>query len=557
MTERCNYRLILFWLSVVVFIFGAAAKLSSPLVEWDYISILQAASWARGGKFFVPDHPPLYPFLLSFFSGYQSSIVLFRCLNLLAVTLTAFLLYGFSREYLERRLSLLAVAFYLLTPAVIQGVSVLDFADTSWLPLVLLLLLKLAADLSAKFSAAGWLALAGTAVLCLSFKITSSAALFMAFVSYWLFSAKEAKRNLLPVLAALAAGSLVFYAGWKTAAPHLFQAGAGPDSYAIARDTVLGRISSAFSAESAGKWLVYMAAMLFWFSPFVLALLARPALKRGGSAETALPGELRFLYFSGLFYFIGYFFIGGLNHGFPRYQVGVWPLLAFFSVYGSREALAGFIEKDIFKSAAIAALAALPAVILLPDPLRLLNIGLKEALVNGSGAWLVAAGLAAVSIYYLFLIWLYPRERGQDCFASIMTAAMAFYLATGLTQMKAGYVTSYEYGATGKVEVAASLRASVPASARIFATPGMLYYIRPGRRPEYGTGAWSSALAVRSVISSDFPEAVVLGTGSNTLWQLQLFKSDPELSDLMKKRYTREKIGTFLVWLRSSRPENK
>jgi hypothetical protein len=357
------------------------------------------------------------------------------------------------------------------------------------------------------------------------------------------------------VLAALAAGSLIFYAGWKMAAPHLFEAGAGPAPYSIAAATVLGRISSALSPESAGKWLVYLAEMLFWFSPFALALLARPVLKRG--AQAPLPGEVRFLYFAGLFYFTGYFFIGGLNHGFPRYQMGVWPLLAFLTVYGSRAELAGFIEKGFYRSAGIAALAVLPAVILLPDPLRLLNTGLKGALASGSGTWLAAAGLAAVSLYYLFLIWLYSRGRERDGFASLMTAVLAFYLVTGLAQMRAPYLTSYEYGAAGKAEVAAGLRTSVPAPGRIFATPGLLYYIRPGFSPAYGTGAWSSAEAIKRTIVSDQPEAVVLGTGSNTLWQLQLFRSDPGLSALMAERYTLEKIGTFQVWRKRTRPENK
>lgn len=193
--EKVRYRLPLVYLALALFAAGTAVKLSSPLVEWDYISILQAAAWAKGGKFFVPDHPPLYSFLLSLFSGHSYSLVLFRVLNLLAVSLTAILLYVFSRKYLGKRLSLMAAVFYLLTPAVIQGVSVLDYADTSWLPLVFLLLLKLAADLGAGFSAGGWLALAATAVLCLSFKITSSAVLFAAFPVYWVFAGKEVRKT--------------------------------------------------------------------------------------------------------------------------------------------------------------------------------------------------------------------------------------------------------------------------------------------------------------------------------------------------------------------------
>lgn len=555
--EKVRYRLPLVYLALALFAAGTAVKLSSPLVEWDYISILQAAAWAKGGKFFVPDHPPLYSFLLSLFSGHSYSLVLFRVLNLLAVSLTAILLYVFSRKYLGKRLSLMAAVFYLLTPAVIQGVSVLDYADTSWLPLVFLLLLKLAADLGAGFSAGGWLALAATAVLCLSFKITSSAVLFAAFPVYWVFAGKEVRKTFLPVLSALAAGSLVFYAGWEIAAPHLFAAGAAPASFAIAKATVLERLSSAFTAESAGKWLVYLAAMVFWFSPFVLALLARPFLKSGGEAGAPVPAEVRFLYFAGLSYFIGYFLVGGLNHGFPRYQLGAWPLLVFLSIFGCREALAGFIEKDLFRSAGIAVLAALPGILFLADPLRLLNLGLKEAVLAGTGLWPAAGGLAAVFIFYLFLIWLYSRRSGNGGFASLMTAALAFYLITGVTQMKAHYLTSYEYGAAGKAELAAGLRASLPLGAGIFATPGLLYYIRPDRFPEYGTSDWNSAEAISSVLAGRSPEVVILGSGSNTLEQFRLFLYDPGFSEFLKEYYVPGRTGTFLVWRKKARPEIK
>ena len=531
--------------------------MSSPLVEWDYLSILQSVSWATGGKFFIPDHPPLYSFLLSFFSGHPGSIMYFRSLNLLAVALTAFLLYGFSRKYLERGLSLLAVAFYLLTPAVIQGVSLLDFADTSWLPLAFLLLLKLAASQLTRFSVSGWLALAAASVLCLSFKITSSAALFLPFALYWLTGGKDVKRSFLPVLAALAAGSIVFYLGWKAASPHLFPVGVTPDTYAIARDTVLSRLASILSPETAGKWLVHLAAVLFWFSPFLLALLALPFLKGRSREVPAVPAEIRFLYFAGLFYFIVYFLAGGLNHGFPRYQMAIWPLIAFLSVFGSRTALLGFLEKDILKTSAIAGLAALPGIIFLPDPLRILNLGLKQALISGIGLGAVFGGLAAVSIFYLFLIWLSSRRANGGAFASLMAAVLAFYLVTDLSQMRARYLTSYEYGTAGMAELAAGLRSSVPAGARIFATPGLLYYVRPDRAPGYGTGNWSSDAAIKAVITGDLPEVVVLSFGSNTLRQFQLFRSDPELTAFLGANYVREEAGTFLLWRKKARLEKK
>ncbi len=543
-----KYGLILFSLSVAIFIAGAAAKLSSPLVEWDHVSILQAASWAEGGKFFARDQPPLYSFLLSFFSGTPASITVFRCLNLLAAGLTALLLYGFSRKYMERGLSLAAAAFYLLTPAVIQGTSVLDYADTSWLPLVSLLLLKLSSSLSGRFSITGFLAVAAAAGLCLSFKVTSAIALLLPFPMYWLAGGKEVKKSFFPVLAAVAAGTLIFVLGWKMAAPHLFSGEGTWDFYVNAKSTVLERLFPAFSLEFAGKWLACLAAMLFWFSPFLLAMWIGSVLKRRGYAEAAAPADIRFFSFVGLFYFVGYFLIGGLNHGYPRYHMAIWPVIVFLAVFGCREALRGFLEKDVFRTSAIACLAALPGVLFLPDPLRLLNLGLKEAMIAGFGIAAVAAGLAAVLAFYLFLIWLSSCHKRGAVFAPFMTAVLAFYLITDLSQMRARYMTSGEYGTAGKAKLAAELRASVPAGAAIFATLGLLYYIRPGSSAEFGMGDWSSAGHIKSLMTGRFPEVVVLGAGCNTLWQFRLFLSDPELTAFLNERYIPGKVGTFRVW---------
>ena len=555
-TRRYNSALVLFFFSAAVFIGGAAVKFHTPLVEWDYLCVLQASVWAKGGKFFFPDHPPLYPFLLSFFSGHPGSIALYRCFNFVGVSLTAFLLYFFSRKYLERGLCLAAVAFYLLTPAVIQGVSVLDYADTSWLPLAFLLLFRLAASLSSGFSLPVFLGSAAAAVLCLCFKITSSIALFLAILIYWFAGSREVKKAFLPVLAALAAGALIFALGWKAAGPYLFSGGFAPDPWSIAGNTVLSRIVSAFSPESAAKWLVYLGLTLFWFSPVFLALLAGPLLKRRARAEIGAPSEIRFFYFAGLLYFISYFLVGGLNHGFPRYQMSVWPLMAFLAVFGSRDALGAFLEKDLAKTAVAAGLAAIPGVLFLPDPLRLLNLGLKEAMVTGFGLWKVAAGLAAVLAFYAALAWGSSRRAGSGAAASLMTVALAYYLITDLSQLNARYLTSYEYGTAGKAELAAELRVSVPEEAAIFATPGLLYYIRPGKDADVGQSDWVSVDSVRAAVSVRSPEIIIAGPGSNTLWQLRLFLYDPALAGVLRDNYDMRQAGTFRVW-RKRKPVEK
>jgi hypothetical protein len=352
----------------------------------------------------------------------------------------------------------------------------------------------------------------------------------------------------------IAAGALLFALGWKAAAPHLFSGGAAAsDSYAIAKDTVLNRAAAVFSAEYAGKWGVYLAAVFFWFSPFQLGMWLTPALKSRAWAAAGVPAEIRFFYFAALFYFAGYFLIGGLNHGFPRYQMGIWPLAVFLSVFGCREALRRFLSADTGRSSVLVCLAALAGVLLLPDPLRLLNTGLKEALLAGGGLWRTVAGLGAVAAFYLALFAAVSR-RGGAAKAAIV-CALSYCLITGVSQLRAGYLTSYEYGTSGKAELAADLRASVPPEASIFATPGLLYYIRPGKAPEFGTSAWNSAGAIKTLLAERRPEAVLLSPGSNALWQFRLFRSDPELTAFLDENYTGGKTGNILVWRRKARLE--
>lgn len=562
MTKHYNFIRLFFFLSIVLFFAGVAAKLSAPLVEGDWSSVLQAGLWAKGGKLFTTDYPPLYSFLLSVFSGHNGSIVIFRCLNLLAVCLTAFLLYGVSRRHTGPELSLVAVSLYLLTPAVIQGISLLDFADASWLPLFFLLLLRLAAALNRRFSAAGFLATAAAAMVCIGFKMTSAIALFLSVFLYWLAGDRSVKKTSLPVLAALAAGALVFALGWKAAVPYLFSADLRPDSYAYVKINLIDRLAYLVSWDYVAKLPVILAYLLCWFSPFLLVMWIGPIFKRGGLSEADTPPDIRFFAFVGAVYSIGYFFVGGVNHGFPRYHMAIWPVIVFLAVFECREVIRAFFEKDVFKAAVIALPAVLFGVMFLPDPLRLLNLGVKEALIAGHGLASVAAGLAAVLAFYPLLAWFLTRHgaglfKTSAVFAAFMTAAAVFFLVTDLSQMKARYLTSYEYGTEGKRELAAELGPAIPAEAALFATHGLAYYIRPWVIPGFTPGDWLSADSIRAAITRARPEAVVLGAGNNTLWQFKLFLYDPVFSAFMKERYTLKKTGTFLVWRKKQVLEKK
>jgi hypothetical protein len=233
--------------------------------------------------------------------------------------------------------------------------------------------------------------------------------------------------------------------------------------------------------------------------------------------------------------------------------MGIWPLAVFLSVFGCREALRRFLSADTGRSSVLVCLAALAGVLLLPDPLRLLNTGLKEALLAGGGLWRTVAGLGAVAAFYLALFAAVSR-RGGAAKAAIV-CALSYCLITGVSQLRAGYLTSYEYGTSGKAELAADLRASVPPEASIFATPGLLYYIRPGKAPEFGTSAWNSAGAIKTLLAERRPEAVLLSPGSNALWQFRLFRSDPELTAFLDENYTGGKTGNILVWRRKARLE--
>ena len=142
MTGSWNYsRLFLLAFALAFFLMATLTRLNIPLAEWDHVILSAAEDWSRGiDRAWLFDHPPLYPSVLALvFRVFGSGAALARAVNVAFVLLTALCVYRFAAKFFNPTAAFWALIVYLMHPVTIQGVSSLDMADTSMLPLLFLL----------------------------------------------------------------------------------------------------------------------------------------------------------------------------------------------------------------------------------------------------------------------------------------------------------------------------------------------------------------------------------------------------------------------------------
>ena len=153
MTGSWNYsRLFLLAFALAFFLMATLTRLNIPLAEWDHVILSAAEDWSRGiDRAWLFDHPPLYPTVLALvFHVFGSGAAVARAVNIAFVLLTALCVYRFAAKFFNPTAAFWALIVYLMNPVTIQGVSSLDMADTSMLPLLFLLTAMALRNLNAR-----------------------------------------------------------------------------------------------------------------------------------------------------------------------------------------------------------------------------------------------------------------------------------------------------------------------------------------------------------------------------------------------------------------------
>lgn len=567
MTHRLDHCRILFIGSALALFFGGTlSQLHIPLAEWDHVILSAAEDWSLG----IPrawrfDHPPLYPAVLSVvFSVFGPGAAVARWVNIAWVLLTAVGVYRFAAAWEGRDAALWALILYLISPGSIQGVASLDMADTSLLPLVFLLTAAAVRHLTLQPTFARTWILGGCMGMCMWSKITSTIALMGAlgtgFAVLWLLGERKGMGRLgvglvaaiLIGLATYLASSFFILGGWWGTESFYFPLKA-------AHAAVMDRGESG-GASAAVSILYSMARIVVWFSPYVL-LVFMAAI--GSCAKAPFRGasdENRFFLWIAIAaaaYFLAHMVIGGTNWGFPRYHVAVFPILCVLAGRFLADSVSGWDSRDRVRVAGAVGTTVILVGVLTRDPLLLLNIQLKQMILEQAGhgemlsqalaVFLPLYGIPLLTAFFALRPWK-PGAKGKALGGFLTIGVFTTILLLDVQQLTAPYRTTVQYGAAGKEQLLRCVRANLSDGDHVLSTPEFIYELRDFNVPAVDWNELRSPERLHRFVLRYAPAAVIGGLTVSTLDQLA-WMFGPE-TKIHLGAYRFHRIGTYCVWLR-------
>lgn len=556
---RKFFPLFFLFLSIVVFLSGVSQNLNAPLAEWDRVCLSAAENWSKGiSSAWLFDHPPLYPaFLALVFRIFGVSVSVARLANVLCVLVTTLVTYKLASRLSNREAGLWAVALYLLCPISIQGMTSMDVADTSLLPLGFVLLAYCINRTYYKPNVLNAAIVGFVVAFCLWAKVTSTLALVVGVLFYPLIN----RKGLTPWLK-IATGSIlgcgIFLITWVSISIPLW----GNNSCFTVLATPWSAISVTINdADLFGKFLafgLYSLRIAFWFSPFFLALWMWKVWsiwrtrKEGGFASLDLLSWVTF------FYFFGYLIIGGTNWGFPRYHAAILPLIAVLIGISVQNITGKLGKRETLILLGLISSLCLIYVFILYDPLLFLNMKLKEAMLFGNVTATFIEGILqgflflTLPIFVIpFFLKFFPSNHIKDKIILVLCiAALTTMCSLDLKQVCATYTTSYQYGAREKNEAIETVSNYIRKGELVLATPEFLYELRDKNVPYVSWQVWQSPGAISKAIKKLEPKVIILGLTTHTLEQLQWMFHDPIIQLQLNQDFKRYRVGTYFIWLR-------
>jgi hypothetical protein len=553
----------------VVFVVLALPFLNQPIDSWEWLHRCAAERIAASG---VPslDYPldgaavaqasPPALLLIHPPSSAHLSAVSLRLLGdgawqtrvpgLLAVVVTAALLAALVWRRAERgpeasRLAILVTVLYLLHPATLQGALYLGFSEGTLLPLTWVLFLFVWLETRERSLAVRIALLGPCFAAALWAKITTSLALPVAVALVaWALRGPGMAVAMLVGVAGL--GGALFLASWSGYVAYLARlvgtpAGtlwAEPFRYVMGEAQVLSLAGMALNALRA---TLYLGPLLLLGATVAIVRRTRAyARDRRARGEDVIPLLVACVFFV-------YLVLPGGTGGFPKYHLVILPLLAWLAAEALGRAGAG--RPLVPWPLMLAGVAYY--VVLVGDPLKLLNHDLRLAQLSGDTTR-VAARLALVaSLYALFPIASAALLRQWR--PALITATLASQLALVVVQARGGYFTKHLYG-TPVADFARTVelvRASTPRGAEIVALPEFGYAARRRLAQGVQRAVWSDPGELEAVIRRSRSPAVVYGVSTQTVSQMRDLTRHPALQATLERSYVRHEVGEFTVWLRT------
>lgn len=213
--------LFILFLAICIFVTGVITKLKAPLAEWDHYCLSYSMDWAKSinSPWFL-DHTPGYSiFLAAVFKIFGISVRIARLANIFCIIVTIFLIYFLTKKTFNKNSAIWASIIYLISPIVIQGSMLMDYADTSLLPLAFTLFFFSVVNANRESKSVTDIIAIGLAIaLCFWSKITSSIALVASLILYLIFNYKNFRKYHVKILIGILIGIIVFFTTWTVVA---------------------------------------------------------------------------------------------------------------------------------------------------------------------------------------------------------------------------------------------------------------------------------------------------------------------------------------------------
>lgn len=552
-------------LAILVFLVGVFVKLDAPLVEWDAEYLSAAELIVQKGKLTTPGvNPPLYIlFLAQWFTFFGQSASIARLANAVVLLLTGYVVYQTAKSLGNRKSGMLAAAIYLLAPVVIQGSTLMDTGDTSLLPLGFSLFMWMVIrGLRTSFSRLNIFLVALALTLCFWLKITSTIGLLVG-VCFWLLVKRKSLHpdSRKAVIAGIILGIMIFLTTWISFSMILLDNNSCRTVLLIPFSSLVTNLTEVSLLIKITKSILYALRIAFWFSPFLLVLfLLMPWLiKRQEHRENSV--YLSFLGWTGFIYFSGYLIIGGSSWGFPRYQAAILPFFTVSIAVLITPLLKTFTRKEV--SFFLGSIICIPLFcsFVLNDPLLLLNLKFKEAVLSGSIGSFVIKLFVSVAFYltlpmftiFVFRGVLFNKNFMEKFTLFLFIGIIISNLFLDIKHIKSADATSYEYGASGKNEVVAFVLSQIDKGDTVLATPQFLYEFSHKQIPYVPWRVWISTESVFKELRESKPKVFILGLTTHTVRQLQNIHAHPQIKFILNKKYQLNKIGTYSVWIKRNK----
>jgi len=443
----------------------------------------------------------------------------------------------------------------------------MDVADTSLLPLTFLLIANSIKNNISNPGPKNTTILSFMIALSLWAKVTSTLAFLVAIlISYFYLYFFRSKRDQNPPtplnFAALGFGLVLFVLTWTLVSTLSWGNEAYLSVLKAPWNAFHGRVVKASFLSRIFETGYETIRLLVWFSPYLILIWLTNSWRIFGT-KPQIDGNHEsvkiLLACTTFFYFFGNLIIGGTNWGYPRYHDAILPFICVLAGNYVAISLNKLNQNQLVKLLMIVSLSVIITICFLEDPLLFLNLRVKELLLGGNGLGEIAKKTLITFLPFyvlpvvLFWLWLFvSRVRSRrNIFAILLIfCSLSTLVSLDIQQILAGYRTSNQYGAAGKVQVLQKVKNHVSDGDYVFATPEFFYDLQDERVPEVGWEIWRSKDIFYRLIESNTPQAIVAGLTVNTYRQLKWLLSKDN-QRFLGNDYNFIRIGTYYLWLRN------